>query len=187
MKNRNKNDFNTISLRLKLLLFLLLFVFISDTTLMLLSFNDYHFLFDISGWNTPILINIIFVLLILFITRKKIIWLPAFILLFLLIANHFGFVIMDWHYTEVVSPKGTETLIIKYRIASLGESHYSYEFYQKSSSILMKKHIYDDMGFTLFIGNQSAKEALGIDHPNWLSEKVVSFGSAIGEKMIILN
>lgn len=71
MKNRNKNDFNTISLRLKLLLFLLLFVFISDTTLMLLSFNDYHFIFDISGWNTPILINIIFVLLILFITRKK--------------------------------------------------------------------------------------------------------------------
>lgn len=94
---------------------------------------------------------------------------------------------MDWHYTEVVSPQGTETLIIKYRIASLGESHYSYEFYQKSPSILMKKLPFDDMAFTLFNGNQSAKEALGVDHPNWLSEKVVSFGTAVGEKMIILN
>ncbi|MFC7677809.1 hypothetical protein [Paenibacillus sp. GCM10028914] len=181
-----KNDFNTISLRLKLLLFLLLFAFISDTILMLLSFNDYHFIFDTSGWNTPILINIIFVILIFFITRKKIIWLPAVLLFFWLIANHFGFVIMDWHYTEVVSPKGTETLIIKYRQATLGESHYWYEFYQKSYSILMKKHIYDDMGFIIYNDHLNARQALGIDHANWLNEEEVIFESAIGKKKIIL-
>lgn len=93
---------------------------------------------------------------------------------------------MNWDYTEVVSPKGTETLIIKYRQATLGESHYSYEFYQKSYSILMKKHIYDDMEFIIFGRHLNARQALGIDDANWLNEKAVIFETADGRKKINL-
>jgi hypothetical protein len=75
----------------------------------------------------------------LFISKKKIIWLPIVILFCLLIGYRIAFLFMEWEYDYVDSPIGTEALIIKHRVATLGESHYSYEFYQKSFPFLMKR------------------------------------------------
>ncbi|MGO4789165.1 hypothetical protein AB4124_17260 [Paenibacillus sp. 2KB_20] len=87
------------------------------------------------------------------------------------------------------SPKGTETLIIKHRVATLGESHYSYEFYQKSFPFLMKKLPEEDVGITVYDhdSHPNAERTLGFDRPVWLNEKEVVFESKDGRKKITLN
>ncbi|RAR42158.1 hypothetical protein [Paenibacillus sp. MDMC362] len=87
------------------------------------------------------------------------------------------------------SPRGTEALIIKHRVATSGESHYSYEFYQKSFPFLMRRLPEEDVGITVYDHDlyPNAERALGFDRPKWLNEKEVIFESKDGRKKITLN
>jgi len=107
-----------------------------------------------------------------------------------LIVFLFGFLIMNWDYEYLDSPKGTETLIIKHRVATLGESNYFFEFYKKSfHGLLMNKLAAQDLAIMVRDHERypNAMKALGFDHPNWLSEKNVMFDSKDGRKEIILK
>lgn len=173
----------------KILLFLLLLTLLVDATLLLLDINQYQLVFDVSGWRFSIIFNIVMLALMLLISRKRIIWLPLIILILTLFVYRIGFLFMEWEYDVVDSPKGTETLLIKYRVATLGESHFSYEFYQMSSPFLMKKLTDQDVGFIVYdrVSYSDAKEVLGFDRPDWLNEKVVIFESQNGPKKIRLK
>ncbi|MGG3311097.1 hypothetical protein ABER23_27220 [Paenibacillus lautus] len=173
----------------KYVLLLLMLSLIVDSTLLLVSLKQYYLIFDTSGWNSFIVFNIVVLTLMLLISKKKIIWLPIVILFFLLIGYRIAFLFMEWEYDYVDSPKGTETLIIKHRVATLGESHYSYEFYQKSFPFLMKKLPEEDVGITVYDhdSHPNAERTLGFDRPVWLNEKEVIFESKDGRKKITLN
>lgn len=181
-------DVDTSTIK-KYVLFLFMLALLVDAILLLVSLKHFYLIFDTSGWNSVIIFNIVVLTLMLLISKRKFIWLPIVILFFLLIGYRFVFLFMEWEYDYVDSPKGTETLIIKHRVTTLGESHYLYEFYQKSFSFLMKKLPEEDVGITVYDydAHQNAESVLGFDRPEWLNEKEVIFESKDGRKKITLN
>jgi hypothetical protein len=162
-----------------------------DAVLILLSSNQYYFVyFNSSVWSIPILFNIVYLMLMCFATKKRVLFIPITILTIFLIIFHIGFLFMNWDYEYLDSPKGTETLIIKHRVATLGESNYFYEFYQKCfHGLLINKIAASDLAIMVrdHESYPNAEKALGLDHPNWLNEKKVSFESKDGMKEIILK
>ncbi len=106
----------------------------------------------------------------------------------------FGYVsfssLITSEYQFITSPKRTITLVIEYRVATLGESHYFYNFYQTFGpyGILMKK--LDGKHFSLIHrSNEGAHplELIRINHQNWVSENEVVLNSIDGEKVITLK
>lgn len=169
------------------LIVLLLF----DTTFAIIRFNQYDVvIFHTNSWNIPILLNVLLFVIIMLVSKKWVIWIPIIILIIYLFVFRLGYLLMNWDYHYLVSPKGTETLIIKHRVASLGESNYFYAFYEKSyHGILMKKIDVSDLRIMVRDHDRypNAEKALGFDHPNWLNEKKVIFDSKDGQKEVTLN
>ncbi|MBD2869057.1 hypothetical protein [Paenibacillus arenilitoris] len=162
-----------------------------DVIFILLSINDYAVYFlHTSGWHMPILFNVVSLVILFFISKKKILWIPVSVLILFLILFRLGFLFYGWHYDYAVSPKGTETLIIKHRVATLGESQYFYEFYRKSG-IVMKKLA--EQNFKIIVHYQdrdrypNARKTLGLDHPIWRDEKEVGFETKDGRIDISLD
>ena len=152
--------------KIGLILFVLLIVV--DITLFILSKNEYFlFTYHSTGWLIPII--------------PLLCW--VFIYIFLL-------QIMEWSSTSIHSPKNSETLIVKHRVAVHGESTYFYEFYQQFlQGILIKK--LPEQNISIIVYDHSpllnTKSAIGLDHPNWINEKSVRFESIEGSKLIRLD
>jgi len=123
---------------------------------------------------------------------KKKYWMlviPLFLCVILLDYVSFSLLITS-EYQFITSPKRTKTLVIEYRVATLGESHYFYNFYQTLGpyGILMKK--LDGQDFSLIHRSNEAAhplELISIKHPNWVSENEVVLNSIDGEKGITIN
>lgn len=154
----------------------------------------YHYEFFIqplAGWNVPLLLNMSALAVAMLVSRKR----RAFsiiisILGMFLLAFRVWVLIMGWNYTTIESPKGTETLVIKYRDATLGERTYFYQFYQASNLTITMKNIaahHLRVEFDEFDSYPNAKRTLGSDRPIWLSENEVMFHTKDGPFTITMK
>ncbi|QWU15041.1 hypothetical protein SAMN04487895_109249 [Paenibacillus sophorae] len=173
-------------------LYLFGFLLISDIVLFLLQKNGYYL---IPLLKPPeffvVLFNTIVCIIILILIRKIMFVVYLSLPLFIFIAfSHFWYASMEYHYRYLHSPKRTETLIVKYRVATLGESSYFFGFYQKSFlGLLMQKlngQEYSDM-ISDYKAYKTPEEVLGLDYPKWINEKELIFNTLAGEKKIIMK
>jgi len=164
---------------------------ISDSALCLLSIFGYYLIPYLRPPGFYIFIyNALLLMVILLLLRKKVVLiflLPVLALFFLL--SFLMFSLKDYHYSYIKSPGRTETLIVKYRVATLGESSYFFEFYQQSNlGMLMKKLEGQEYNTIIRSGDyQTPEEVLGIDYAEWSGEKKVIFSTVRGEEQIVLH
>ncbi|BCG58585.1 hypothetical protein [Paenibacillus sp. URB8-2] len=115
-------------------LYLFGFLLISDIVLYLLQRLGYYLMPYLSPPGFYILLYHVILIVVILLLLKKVI-LTAVTSPFLLIILGMGlflFSFMEWKYAYLQSPGHKETLVVKYRVATLGESTYSYEFYQQT-------------------------------------------------------
>ncbi|MWC29602.1 hypothetical protein [Paenibacillus sp. MMS18-CY102] len=91
----------------------------------------------------------------------------------------------DWTYEVIESPRQTEALVIKKRVAS-GKSLYIYQFYKKVNGAgLLIKHL-EKQDFNLNV-NPLSGESGELNQPHWLNESTIEFDTVEGKKAIRLN
>lgn len=95
----------------------------------------------------------------------------------------------SWQYDNIHSPRRTETLMIKHRSATLGETTFIYEFYRKSfMGLLLTKLDRSDLNIMLRdINDNKAMDLLNIQSPTWVNETEVILHTLSGDKTIILK
>lgn len=109
---------------------------------------------------------------------------PGVIIVFLIL--YFSHAIVDEHYTTIRSPIGNEAVVIKYSVTTLGESIYSYDFYQSLLGGLLLK----DLGSYYYMDHgsyDSAEDVLGMNDPTWKDRKHLVFRTASGEHTLRLK
>ncbi|MRN54916.1 hypothetical protein [Paenibacillus monticola] len=97
---------------------------------------------------------------------------------------------IDYHYSYIKSPEQTETLIVKYRVTTLGERSYSFDFYQKTFFGLFMKNLEGQDYFILIqssVDYTPPREVLGTEYANWINEKEILFNTVTGEKKVFLK
>ncbi|AJS58549.1 hypothetical protein [Paenibacillus sp. IHBB 10380] len=169
-------------------------IFALDLIYVFAHFNNYSVnLFTGSGYIIPLIINIGFLMFIAFAYDRW--WLyivPSFLcvllgmyIVFVLLFNS----IVSWQYDNIHSPKRTETLMIKHRSASLGETTFIYEFYRKSfMGLLLTKLDRSDLEIMLRdTHDKKAMDLLNIQSPTWVNETEVILHTLSGDKTIILE
>lgn len=172
---------------------ILLFVF--DLIFVFLHFNNYIVnLFKETGLFMPLLINI-FILMFIAIKLKKwwLLILPS-ILCFLLGIYIFLVILLNslvsWQYDNIHSPMRTETLMIKHRSATLGETTFFYEFYKTSFMGLIIKKL-DGTDMEIMVRDSSREkgdlELLNIQSPTWVNETTVILHTLNGDKTIMIE
>lgn len=138
-----------------------------------------------------ILINGILVFMIFIHLKKKLIHILLIPLFILTLVTYFLWnATMDYHYSYVKSPNQTETLIVKYRVTTLGESSYSFDFYQKAFLGLFMKKLEGQDYFTLIQASGDytpPREVLGTEYAKWINEKEILFNTVTGEKKVFLK
>ena len=109
---------------------------------------------------------------------------PGVIIVFLIL--YFSHAINDEHYTTIHSPIGNEAVVIKYSATSLGETMYSYDFYQSMLGGLLLKEMnsYNFMDHGTY---DSAEDVLGMNDPTWKDRKHLIFHTASGEHTLRLK
>ncbi|MCZ8522485.1 MULTISPECIES: hypothetical protein [Paenibacillus] len=174
-------------------LILLIAFLIVDVSLIVLRLNYYYFV--IVDWSIPLLMHTILFAFLFIVLKKQFLWVPfvgTILLFFLWSITYITSLIFEWNSISLHSPKGTETLTIKYRTAVLGESNHFYEFYQKGlfGTLLMRK-IGDGDFFRIVVFDRKetpdAIKALGAGDPRWVDEKTVIFHTKDGQKQIHLK
>ena len=95
----------------------------------------------------------------------------------------------DHRYTHLESPRKTQGIIVEHWRATLGESRYSYRFYQivHGTGGLLVKHLEDQNMAFIVRGVYDADQILGTDRPRWEHEKKVTFSSIEGDKRLLLE
>lgn len=162
---------------------------LTDIALFLLHLNNYYLrpLFKPPEFFL-LLYNVVFFVIILILLKRiyTLIISGFFLAIFLLFALIY-YSLSEYKYEYFQSPKETQTLIVKYSMVSMGEYSYTYEFYKKSLfGLLMKKmkgQEYQDQILN-FEDYQTAEQVLGMDDPEWLSEKEIIFHTLAGDKKI---
>ncbi|MEK4510603.1 hypothetical protein EJP82_07600 [Paenibacillus anaericanus] len=171
-----------------LLLGLLLFL---DIVFILLRMNQYYIVpFTKPPVAMIILCNII-VLGIILVLKKKIFvaTFTTLILISIWVACSLWSSFMGYNYVDFQSPQHKQTIVVKYRVATLGESHYFFEFYQKSSlGFFMRKLEGQDYNVMLeWSQYASPEDVLGTNDVKWASEKEAVFDTAEGEWRVTLK
>lgn len=133
------------------------------------------------------LLNSIVLLSIGIITRLYTIvaaFMPAVIIIFLLL--YLNQAIDDAHYKTIRSPIGNEAVVVKYVVTTLGESIYSYDFYQLvlGGLLLKKLSSYNYMDHGTY---DSAEDVLGMNEPTWKDKKHLIFHTASGDHILMLK
>lgn len=173
----------------------LLIVAVLDIALIIIHQTDYVILFlQPTGYVIPIVINIL-VLAIIGARSSRVH--PILVVIFLIVSLPilfvYGFVLwfMDDHYAQIESPHHQQSLHIKYRHFTLGETTYSYQFYKTKFGLIGKK--LEDQSIQLVIqgtehpGAIDGEGALGVDHAEWITNNIVRFPTWKGMKEINLN
>lgn len=172
---------------------ILLFVF--DLIFVISHFNNYTVnLFKETGLFIPLLINIFILMFIAVKLDKWWLYILPSILCFLLgiyiLLVIFFNSILSWQYDYVHSPMRTETLMIKHRSATLGETTFFYEFYKTSfMGLLIKKLGGTDLRIMVRDSSREKDdlEVLNIQSPTWVNETTVILHTLNGDKTIILE
>jgi len=157
--------------------------------------TDYVILFlQPTGYVIPIVINIITLAIIgAHSSRVHPIWVVVFLIASLPVLFGYGFILwfMDDHYAKVESPHHQQSLHIKYRHFTLGETTYSYQFYKTSFGLIGKQ--LEDQSIQLVIqgsdhpGAIDAEGTLGLNEAEWMTKNVVRFPTWKGMKEVYLN
>ncbi|MGO4374558.1 hypothetical protein AB4Z21_28145 [Paenibacillus sp. MCAF20] len=171
---------------------LLLLLLAMNAVFIFMHVNHYEFYIQpLARWNIPLLLNMSALTVAMLVSRK---WRRFSIIISILgmflVAFRMWGLIMGWNYATIESPKGTETLVIKYRDAILGERTYFYQFYQSSRLSITMEYL---TVLDLMVPNDefdiypNAKRTLGSDHPIWLSETEVKFHTKDGPFTLIID
>ncbi|MEF3356132.1 hypothetical protein PV403_23775 [Paenibacillus sp. GYB006] len=110
---------------------------------------------------------------------------PGVIIVFLIL--YFSHAIDDAHYKTIHSPIGNEAVVIKYSATSLGETMYSYDFYQSMLGGLLLKELNNRYSYMDFRRYDSAEDVLGMNDPTWKDRKHLIFHTASGEHTLRLK
>ncbi|MBU8757322.1 hypothetical protein KM927_28035 [Priestia megaterium] len=107
-----------------------------------------------------------------------------------LFVQSFLFILTPTTFDSVSSPSGSEKVYIEHRNFSLGETSYSYNFYQRKGKFFMKELV--DQNQLLVTrdnlpGGANDIKMLGLDVPHWINEKEVRFNSRQGTITIHLD
>ena len=174
---------------------ILLILVVMDIALIIIHQTDYVILFLLpTGYVIPIVINmIVFAIIGARSSRVHPIWVVVFLIVSLPILFAYGFILwfMDDHYAKVESAHHQQSLHIKYRHFTLGETTYSYQFYQSRFGLIGKK--LEDQSIQLVIqgtehpGAIDGEGALGLDHAEWITNNIVRFPTWKGMKEVHLN
>lgn len=159
-----------------ILLVFMLLLMIGDVALLVLHLRNYTaFFLSTSSITRFLFYHFMMMLLFSFsISRTKALFVMALtIVCCIVIGFMMCFVsnVADWHYEHFDSPNRTETLVIRYREATLGESNYFYEVYQRMNGILLKHLESEDFKVVVpYNGSFS-----GIQSVQWLDETDFKF------------
>lgn len=110
---------------------------------------------------------------------------PGVIIVFLIL--YFSHAINDEHYTTIHSPIGNEAVVVLYSATSLGETMYSYDFYQSMLGGLLLKELNNRYSYMDFRQYDSAEDVLGMNDPPWKDKKHLIFHTASGEHALRLK
>ena len=165
---------------------------IFDLILIFIYSDDYVVdLFKRTGYFIPLLINVGFLFYIATKFRQWILYILPSVLFFMLgIYFVFMLIIVPWQYDDFHSPLGTETITIKHRSTTLGETQYFYEFYEKSFMGLLIKKLDNKSDLGIMLQDSEGRddlEVLNIQSPTWENEATIIFHTIEGDKTFILN
>ncbi|MFD2332628.1 hypothetical protein ACFSR7_25505 [Cohnella sp. GCM10020058] len=172
-----------------LFLILLLLMIFADAALLLLYLNDYVLFFlkesiILSFILTHVVIMLLFSLSFSWARAILIISVPIVIGVGLGVYLYAHYALPQWSYQRFQSPQHKHSLVLRYRAATLGESHYFFETYQKSSNRLLLRHTpSDDFNVVL----QHDEKYTGIQQVRWLNESTIQFDVQGTKKILSLN
>ncbi|MDN4865876.1 hypothetical protein [Priestia megaterium] len=174
---------------------ILIFLFVFDLFFLVLSVNHYYLIFLGSVSHLFVMvINLIFLVLWAILRKLKgsLIFLCFFVGIAVILFQVFLYTLTPKTYDSITSPLGIEKLYIAHSNFSLGETSYSYNFYQRKGYIFMKELV-DQNKHLVTRDNPPGDTAdmdikmLGLDAPHWKNEKEVSFNSRQGTITIYLE
>ncbi|MGR3779453.1 hypothetical protein ACT1UG_28370 [Bacillus paramycoides] len=155
---------------------LLLGIILFDIVLFWLDRNEFYFIsLKSTGYILPIILNIIVFLMIGRMLKLSNDINGVFFIVGLIILGGYSFLfsITNYEYSIITSPEESETLYIGHRTATLGETHYIYDFYQEKYGVFMKRIVGKDIGVI--------NTGLSIESPTWENEHVVKFSYVDGD------
>ncbi|SFA75150.1 hypothetical protein SAMN05216312_101281 [Cohnella sp. OV330] len=167
----------------------LLSMMLMDAALLILFLNDYV-LFFFNESNVLSLILVHFVILLLFSLSHS--WAKAILIVSMPVGICVGlglylyahYALPQWNDQYFDSPQHEHSLVLRYRTATLGESRYFFEVYQRSSNRLLLRHIKsDDFNFVL----KHDEKYTGIQNVNWIDESTIQFRVQGTTKTLSLN
>lgn len=164
-----------------------------DLFFLILAANHYSFVV-LGSASFLFVITVNLILLLILAIEKKInrglILIFSFLGLGFLVVQSVLFVLTPTTFDSISSPSGSEKIYIEHHNFSLGETSYSYNFYQRKGNIFMKELVNQSQ---LLVtrdnppGGTNDIKTLGIDMPHWRNEKEVSFNSKQGPITIYLD
>ena len=174
---------------------ILIFLFVFDLFFLVLTVNHYY-LISLGSVSHLFVMVINLILLLLWAIFKKLkgslIFLCFSVSFAVILFQTFLYTLTPKKYDAITSPLGIEKLYIAHSNFSLGETSYSYSFYQRKRYIFMKELVDQNKHFVTR-DNPPGDDAdmdikmLGLDAPHWKNEKEVSFNSRQGTITIYLE
>ncbi|WP_342435667.1 hypothetical protein NSS79_18720 [Paenibacillus sp. FSL L8-0436] len=178
-----------LTARKKIAFLLLGILLASDVLLVLLGLLDYSPgpRFHPSG-GYIVLYHVILLSVSLVLLQKQLLLILSVSLILLLFGvKYFCSSFMGWQYEYLQSPRNQELLVVKYRIATLGESQYFAEFYRsRYFGLFMHKLENQDYWVMIRGEDRDPDTVLGLSSPTWKHERKVILDTASGEHTITL-
>ncbi|MBT2258359.1 hypothetical protein [Priestia megaterium] len=172
---------------------ILIALIVFDLFFLILAANHYKFV-ALGSVSFLFIITVNLVLLLIWAIARKLnrglVLILSFVGLGFLLIQSFLYILTPTTFDSVSSPLGNEKVYIEHRNFSLGETSYSYNFFQIKGSIFMKELV--DQNQLLVTRNNPPGGAndikmLGLDVPHWKNKKEVSFNSRQGTITIHLD
>ncbi|WP_226647254.1 hypothetical protein [Mesobacillus subterraneus] len=165
-----------------------------DLLLVIMHFTDYFFLFlKPTGYIFPLTVNFLVLAAVAYRStqlRKRVSIVGMIVILPVLLFHSFMVMLWDYSYTKIDSPWNKQSIMIEYRLFSLGESTYQYHFYKTRFGIVGK--LLDEQSITMVIQGTEhpgleAEEILGVDRAEWVTENTIRFPAWQGMKEVHLG
>lgn len=165
-----------------------------DLLLFSMHFTDYFFLFlKPTGYIFPLTVNFLVLAAVAYRStqlRKRLSIVGMIVILPALLFHSFMVMLWDYSYTKIDSPWNKQSIMIEYRLFSLGESTYQYHFYKTRFGIVGK--LLDEQSITMVIQGTEhpgleAEEILGVDRAEWVTENTIRFPAWQGMKEVHLG
>lgn len=165
-----------------------------DLLLVIMHFTDYFFLFlKPTGYIFPLIVNFLVLATVAYRStqlRKRLSIVGMIVILPALLFHSFMVMLWDYSYTKIDSPWNKQSIMIEYRLFSLGESTYQYHFYKTRFGIVGK--LLDEQSITMVIQGTEhpgleAEEILGVDRAEWVTENTLRFPAWQGMKEVHLG